>query len=68
MICRYLLIPLLFQFVSAFPVIATDSSPNIVLIMADDLGWNGLSCYGSELVETPHIDRLAAEGMRFTDA
>ncbi len=42
--------------------------PNIVLLLADDLGWNGLGCYGSDLHETPNLDRLAAEGVRFTDA
>jgi len=42
--------------------------PNIVLILADDLGWSDLVCYGADLHETPHIDRLAATGMRFTDA
>jgi arylsulfatase A-like enzyme len=42
--------------------------PNIVLILADDLGWTDLECYGSRFYETPHIDRLAREGMRFTDA
>ncbi len=52
----------------AGPLMALDTRPNIVLILADDLGWNGLSCYGSEMVETPNIDRLANEGMRFTDA
>lgn len=41
-------------------------SPNIILIMADDLGWKELGCYGQEKIKTPHIDRLAAEGMRFT--
>ena len=41
--------------------------PNIVFILADDLGYTDLGCYGSEYYETPHIDRLAAEGMRFTD-
>ncbi|QDT96926.1 Arylsulfatase [Gimesia aquarii] len=41
--------------------------PNIVLIMADDLGYGDLSCYGSVNCQTPNIDRLAAEGMRFTD-
>ena len=35
--------------------------PNIVMIMADDLGWNGLACYGTDLIETPHLDQLAAE-------
>ena len=42
--------------------------PNIVLIMADDLGWKDLHCYGNAHVDTPAIDRLAASGMRFTDA
>ncbi|MEM1296440.1 MAG: sulfatase [Verrucomicrobiota bacterium] len=58
---------LLFGLIS-FHVEAKSSPPNIVLIMADDLGWNGLSCYGSELIDTPYLDKLAAEGMRFTDA
>jgi len=40
--------------------------PNIILILADDLGYNELGCYGQEIIQTPHIDRLAAEGMRFT--
>ncbi|MFC1483636.1 arylsulfatase [Candidatus Neomarinimicrobiota bacterium] len=41
--------------------------PNIILIMADDLGWNELGCYGQEKIQTPNIDQLAREGMRFTD-
>jgi len=41
---------------------------NVVLILVDDLGWMDLSCQGSRYFETPHIDRLAADGMRFTDA
>ncbi|HRZ47360.1 MAG TPA: sulfatase [Candidatus Paceibacterota bacterium] len=41
---------------------------NVVLILADDLGWTDLHCYGSSYYETPHIDRLAREGMRFTQA
>lgn len=40
--------------------------PNIVFILADDLGWGELSCYGQQKFSTPNIDRLAAEGMRFT--
>ncbi len=39
--------------------------PNIVFILADDLGWTDLGCQGSTYYETPHIDRLAAQGMRF---
>jgi arylsulfatase A-like enzyme len=42
--------------------------PNIVFIMIDDLGWADLGCQGNRLIETPHIDRLASQGMRFTDA
>ena len=41
--------------------------PNIVLINVDDLGYGDLGCYGSKVNDTPHIDRLAREGMRFTD-
>jgi arylsulfatase A len=44
------------------------SSPNIVFILADDLGWADLGCYGSKFHQTPNIDKLAAQGMRFTDA
>jgi len=40
--------------------------PNIVLIVADDLGWGELGCYGQTKIHTPNIDRLAADGMRFT--
>lgn len=42
--------------------------PNIVIILADDLGYSDVGCYGGVKVETPNIDRLAREGMRFTDA
>ena len=42
--------------------------PNIVFILADDLGYGEVGCYGQTTIETPNIDRLAAEGMRFTDA
>ena len=44
------------------------STPNIVLIVVDDLGWKDLGCYGSTYYETPNIDRLAASGVRFTNA
>jgi arylsulfatase A-like enzyme len=42
--------------------------PNVVVILADDLGWTDLACYGSDLHETPHLDRLARDGVRFTQA
>ncbi len=41
--------------------------PNIVLLLVDDLGWMDLGCQGNARVDTPHIDRLASEGIRFTD-
>ena len=46
---------------------AETSQPNIVLIYVDDLGYGDLGCYGSTKNNTPHVDQLAAEGMRFTD-
>lgn len=42
--------------------------PNILFVLADDLGWAELGCYGNEFHETPHLDQLAEEGMRFTNA
>jgi arylsulfatase A len=41
--------------------------PNIIVILADDLGYGDLSCYGSKVIATPRIDRMAKEGVRFTD-
>jgi len=42
--------------------------PNIIYIMCDDMGYGDLGCYGQQLISTPNIDRLASEGMRFTQA
>ncbi|PZG45518.1 Tat pathway signal sequence domain protein [Spongiactinospora gelatinilytica] len=42
--------------------------PNFVIVLADDLGWGELGCYGQKMIETPNLDRLAAEGVRFTSA
>ena len=49
-------------------VASAPAQPNIVLILADDLGWADLGCYGSTQHRTPRIDRLAAEGLRLTNA
>ncbi len=47
---------------------AASQKPNIVIILADDFGWGSLGCYGApEQLRTPHLDRLAREGRRFTD-
>ena len=57
---------LLFLF-AATPVLAADvRKPNIIFILADDLGYGELGCYGQEKIKTPHIDRLAHQGIRFT--
>lgn len=45
----------------------SDERPNIIYIMVDDLGYGDLGCYGQDVIQTPAIDQLAAEGMRFTD-
>ncbi|MEN8735756.1 MAG: sulfatase-like hydrolase/transferase, partial [Akkermansiaceae bacterium] len=48
--------------------LAEEKPPNVILIFADDLGYGDLGCYGATKVKTPHIDKLASEGRRFTDA
>lgn len=63
---------------SAIGLIAMESShpataappkrPNVVFVLADDLGWSDLACYGSTIHETPHLDRFARQAVRFTDA
>lgn len=58
------LLALLFLIVTA----GAAEKPNIVLILVDDLGINDLHCYGRAEHHTPNVDRLAAQGMRFTDA
>ncbi|MBO0727275.1 MAG: sulfatase-like hydrolase/transferase, partial [Blastocatellia bacterium] len=50
----------------AFNTATAQTKPNIIFIQADDLGYGDLSCYGQRKFKTPNIDRLAAEGMRFT--
>ena len=47
---------------------AETNRPNVLFLLADDLGWSDLGCYGSSFYETPHLDRLAATGARLTDA
>jgi arylsulfatase A-like enzyme len=48
--------------------VKADRRPNIIFILADDLGWGDLSCYGRPEYKTPHLDKLAHQGMRFTNA
>src|ERR1051325_10983670 len=60
---RRLLFPLLAAFLAA-PLLAAER-PNIVVILADDMGFSDIGCYGSE-IPTPNLDALAANGLRFT--
>ncbi|MGE9268825.1 MAG: sulfatase-like hydrolase/transferase, partial [Verrucomicrobiales bacterium] len=48
-------------------LLAAAPKPNVIYILADDLGYGDLSCYGQQKLTTPHIDRLASEGMKFTN-
>jgi len=50
----------------ANPESSNDTRPNIVFILADDLGWGELGCYGQTKLQTPNLDRLASQGIRFT--
>lgn len=57
-----------FLHTAALAAAAPSKRPNIVFIMADDLGWGDVGCYGQKYIRTPNVDRLASEGLRFTDA
>ncbi len=61
-------LPFVLVLLPAVALANANQPPNIVLILADDMGWSDVGCYGADLCETPHIDRLAGEGVRFTDA
>jgi arylsulfatase A-like enzyme len=65
---RRLLAALAAVMASASVSLAADPPPNVVFIMADDLGWTDLGCQGSRYYETPNIDKMAKDGMRFTAA
>lgn len=47
-------------------VSAAETKPNVIFILADDLGYGDLGCFGQKKIKTPHLDRMATEGMRFT--
>ena len=52
---------------ACWPALARGATPNLVIILCDDLGYGDLGCYGNEKIKTPNLDRLAREGVRFTD-
>ena len=62
------------SFLASIPLVAAAAAasrpgkPNIIFILADDIGYGDLGCYGAERVKTPNVDRIAREGIRFTDA
>ena len=53
---------------AAAPAMGAERLPNVVLFLVDDLGWRDVGCYGSSFHETPHVDQMAREGVRFTQA
>lgn len=58
---------LLCLLLGASPLVSAADKPNLIYIMADDLGYGDLGCYGQQRIKTPCLDRMAAEGLRFTD-
>lgn len=60
--------PIIFLLFVLCGTVTAEDRPNILLILADDLGWSDLGCYGSPLKNTPALDKLASEGIRFSNA
>jgi arylsulfatase A-like enzyme len=58
---------LLLFFSCVLAAVAAESEPNIILILADDLGYGEIGCFGSKLIQTPNLDRMAKEGMKLTN-
>ena len=65
---RVLLPIMALMLAASHPAPAAQTQPNVIFILVDDMGWTDLGCFGSKFYETPHIDRLAAQGMKFSNA
>lgn len=65
-ISRSVMLSLLALAVLSAPGNAAETRPNVVVFLADDLGWGDLGCYGHPLIKTPHLDRFAQQGLRLT--
>lgn len=63
-----LIVSLIFTSCATQKSLSKSSKPNVIIVYLDDLGYGDLSCYGATAVKTPNVDKLAAEGIRFTDA
>jgi uncharacterized sulfatase len=64
---RNILLTILFVTLANWVPAEKKAKPNIIFIFIDDMGWGDVGCYGNDFIDTPHIDQLAKEGMRFTD-
>ncbi|WP_156346089.1 sulfatase-like hydrolase/transferase [Verrucomicrobium spinosum] len=60
-------IPVLAAVVTVAASLQASARPNVIVFLADDLGYGELGCYGQKKIKTPNLDQLAADGMRFTD-
>ncbi|MFI3304190.1 MAG: sulfatase-like hydrolase/transferase [Rikenellaceae bacterium] len=65
---KYVVLPIVSTFVVGGLCAAESSRPNVVIIIADDIGYGDLGCYGATRIKTPNVDRLAERGVRFTNA
>ena len=63
----FLYLSVLFIFFNCSEKSKQELKPNIIYILSDDLGYGDLGCYGQEIIQTPEIDKMASEGIRFTD-
>src|SRR6476659_3924451 len=62
------ILPIVHSIIANTSALADANKPNIIFILADDLGYGDVGCYGQKRIKTPNIDRMASEGMRFTQA